>query len=214
MAKREGDTDLETCNVTDTRNRVREALQRLEEKSRKRWRPWADLKQETDKALGAKVLGRIDDHLFWLERRGYSLENPADKEINRSAAAVLESLLPSVVTAVRCTDLNEQLLWSLERDLRNVYDQVAPDEYISAAIKKEAASTDQGSGDYAEELQRAKSSDVDLSAKTLSSRDLLVLRKQAKDNHYRHERATAARRRELLWLSALLLWLLVPHSRW
>jgi hypothetical protein len=207
MAQCEGGMGAEICSVTEVRKQVSAALQRLEAKKNKKGWPWANLKLETEKALGAKVLGRIGEHLFWLERLGNPSKNPSVQRIDPIATAELKSLLLSVRAAVCSEDLNEQLLWSLERSLRNVYDLVAPGEYVSVAIRKEAASADQRSGKYAEELQSARFSS---NSSPLREQDLLVLRKQADDHYDRHERAKAARRKELLWLSSLLLWLLVP----
>jgi hypothetical protein len=87
---------------------------------------------------------------------------------------------------------------------------VAPEAYIRVAIRNEAASKDQGTETYFEELQAANSKYASEPAERLPTPDLLVLTKQAIDRRYRHERAKAAWRKELLWLSSLLLWLLVP----
>jgi hypothetical protein len=209
MVERNGGTVPKNCDVRYTRDEVQASLRRLEGRPRQRW-PWAQLRQETNQALWAKVLGRIDDLLFWLEKWGDLSKTPAKGEVDWPVAtAERTALLPLIVTAVRSGDLSEPLLWSHERNLRNALDRVAPEAYIRAAIRNEA-SKDQGFGSYSEELQSANRKYANSPEEMLPTRDLLVLRKQEIDHRSRHERATVARRRELLWLFSLLLWLLVP----
>jgi hypothetical protein len=210
MVEHNRETVLKSCDIPGTRRKVQETLEKLEGRGHKIL-PWAQLRQETKQALWAKVLGQIDDLLFWLEKYGDTSKAPTKGENDASAAtAELTSLLPLIVAAVGCNDPSEPLLWSLERKLRNVYDLVAPKAYIRVAIRNEAASKDQGSETYFEELQAANSKYASEPAERLPNPDLLVLTKQEIDRRYRHERAKAARRNELLWLSSLLLWLLLP----
>jgi hypothetical protein len=88
---------------------------------------------------------------------------------------------------------------------------MAPDNsYVMLEIKNEATHEDLHSNDYLQDLRDIVSRSTVEPSPQVPPKDILILRMQSLSHRYRHERATATRRHQLLWTVSLVLSLLVP----
>ena len=197
--------------VSQTREKVQEALAKVENTPEiPRWRPWSRLQHETEKALRAKAMGRIDDRLFWLEKWEGSSATSDRHAMPPKPSNGFKKLLIAVEQAVGSDDATEAYLWSLEGRLRDAYHDMAPEPYALLEIKNHAAQEDGDPSDYLQDLRDIVSRYTVEPPPRVPPKDVLVLRMQSLAHGHRHERAKAARRHQLLWTVSLVLSLLVP----
>jgi hypothetical protein len=104
----------------------------------------------------------------------------------------------------------EMALWALEENLRDMSDWLAPERLRSREIQKQVANSDQsGTKVYLEDLRRLSYGYATDPPPLPKPWEVLILTKQARAHDERHRRATAARSRELLWFTSVLLWIAV-----
>ena len=207
-----------------------------------RWPRW---RARTERALLAKVLGRINDDLLWLEVKYSNLtasavagdvETPASRERAAKTAASqsvpdklqierLHELLPKICNAViGGTDdrpagvaatgkapageaPSEEYLWSLEGNLRYELESLAGLAYLRSKFAEQVQQNNPEPRDFIDDLRRELSK---ANGQWLGLEDAACHRQLAVAHHFRHRRAAAARRRELLSWCAVLLGILVP----
>lgn len=169
---------------------------------------------QTRRALLAKVLGRIDDRLSWLEQL-HSASELRGRSDSASKFGMhmtrLGNLVEQIVLATSETEMNESELWELESQLRIEADTVSPLSIVISDIRRaldDIRARPDDSQDYAED-SRVMSLIVKGEHVELDPVQVLMLYRQRVAHNTRHRRAAEARRRQLLLWSAFILSALV-----
>jgi hypothetical protein len=202
--------------VSELRTTLQDAITRLEtsvpgpDKT-----PWGKLREQTRVALVAKAAEAIGDHLFWLNRTSLEQDGVSESQQDADPPPALSGLLDEIREAVKngIAEPNpgfERVLWSLEGRLRDEVDAASSIEQVKQQVFRQLGRDQSDPSDYLDELRGILADEPLASANHVDPHELLIRRKQALAKSFRHDRAKAARRHELLWWTALVLWITVP----